>query len=325
MKRQYYSLLLLIGLAFCMASCGDDDYEIPGAKTNLQNDCIKRTLGPNLVGGKIEFAYAMALGKEHGNLVSARVEASIAGSSDTYLEHRSFYTGGDGNDVGVTVGSPSATNGKTTEVTFVKDTCASTLRYYYVIPEEARGQNVNFTFSAKDSNGKTVSYKMGPYSISAMDMKLDMVMKNNSYFSITDMAVYDNLNAADATKIDIIYLYRKMANVNYLHSLVAPGADKEYLPDVTLPGGASNNTPLLRKYGAIDQHLARDQYGVFIDDLDFRKIDLKNAPGFIINMKKDGGVWTESADGTYRAFIYVNAVNDDKEEMTISVKRLKVK
>lgn len=326
MNRKYYSLLLIVCLALGFASCDDDGYEVPKGKTALQNDCIKRSLGPNIVGGEIEFAYAMALGKGYGTLVSAKVEASIAGASDTYLEHRSYHTGNDKNDVGVVVGSPSVTEGKTTQVTFVVDTCAATLRYYYVIPEEARGKSVSFTFSATDSNGKTVSYKMGQYGISNMDMKLDIVLTDNSYFSIVDMETYTDLVAAnDPNKVDVIYLYRRLTNVDFLHTLVAPSADEEYRPDVILPAGANNNTPLLRTYNAIDQQLARDQYGVFIDDLDFQRITFDNAPDFAVNMKKDAGVWTETADGQYRAFIYVNAVNNVKKEMTVSVKRLKVK
>lgn len=72
--------------------------------------------------------------------------------------------------VGVELGSPSETNGGVTEVHFTVDTCASTLRYYYIIPEEARGREVSFTFSAESSNGQAVNYKMGPYKISNMVM-----------------------------------------------------------------------------------------------------------------------------------------------------------
>lgn len=323
--KKIHNILFFICLTAFIWSCDDNDYEVPEGKTNLQNDCIKRSLGPNLVGSKIEFAYAMALGKDHGKLVSARVEASIAGASDTYIDNKSYHTGAGGNDIGIEVCSPSVNSGNATDITFAKDTCAATLRYYYVIPEEARGKTVSFNFSAKDSNGKTVSYHLGPYSISSMDIKLDVVMKNNSCFSIADMQSYENTNTADASKIDLVYLYRKMSTVNFLHALVTPTADKEYLPDITLPSGATNNIPIRRTYGAIDQQLARDQYGVFIDDLDFQKITFENAAEVALNMKKESGLWVESADGQYRAFIYVNSIDNDKEEITISVKRLKMK
>jgi hypothetical protein len=97
----------------------------------------------------------MALGFDAGKLTSAQVEATIPGAAGTYLEHRSYYTNSSGDDIGIVVGNPSVTNGGRTEVTFTKDTCAAALRYYYIIPEEARGKSVTFTFSAKASTGET--------------------------------------------------------------------------------------------------------------------------------------------------------------------------
>jgi hypothetical protein len=326
-KLNYYSLLALLCMSLCFVACTDDwAYQTPEAKTELQNDCIKRSLGPNLVGANIEFVYAMALGKEQGKLVSARVEATLDGATGTYLEHRSFHTGTGGQDVGVVVGDPSVTVGKVTTVNFTADTCAASLRYYYVIPEEARGKELSFTFYVTDSNGKTISYKMGPYKVSNMDMKLDMILPTDSYFSIADMAVYTAAEAlANPSKADLVYMYRRLTTVNYLHSFVSPGGGSEYLEDLVVDPSIDNVTPILKTFGAIDQHLARNQYGVFIDDLDFHKIDFSNAPSFGINLKKDAGVWVETANGEYRAFIYVNNVNNVKREMTVSIKRLKMK
>lgn len=325
-KLKYYSLMTLLCMSLCFGACTEDwAYKVPNAKTELQNDCIKRTLGPNLVGANIEFAYAMAIGNENGKLVSARVEASMAGANGTYLEHRSFHTGTGGQDVGVVVGSPSVTEEKVTTMNFVADTCAATLRYYYTIPEEARGKEVTFAFYVTDSNGKTISYKMGPYAVSNMDMKLDMVLPTDSYFSIADMAVYSADEAlANPSKADLVYMYRRLTTVNYLHSFVSPGGS-EYLEDLVVDPSVNNKTPILKTFGAIDQHLARNQYGVYIDDLDFQKINFSNAPFFGINLKKDAGVWVETANGEYRAFIYVNNVNNVRREMTVSIKRLKMK
>jgi len=327
MKLKYFNFIFLISMALMVASCQEDEYSIPAAGTDLQNDCIKRSLGPNVVGLNIEFAYAMALPKAQGKLVSAQVEASIAGASGTYLENRSFYTNSSGVDVGITVGNPSVTNGTKTEVTFAKDTCASTLRYFYTIPEEARGKSVSFKFSAKDSNGKTVSYDMGPYTVAKMDMKLDMVLSdnNNMYFSIADMAVMNAAAAAaNPSKVDLVYLYRSYTTVSFLHALVSP-ANTEYLPGVTLPSGASNSTPFWKVYGLRDQQLARLQYGIYVDDLDFTEKDFAGAPNFGINMKAESGAWVQTADGAYRAYIFVNKVDNTKKEMTISVKRYKIK
>lgn len=324
MQLKHYSLTLLTILALFFTACQEEEYSLPDAKTGLNNDCIKRTLGPNVVGLNLEFAYAMALPQAEGKIISAQVEASIAGAPATYLEHRSFYTNGSGVDVPVTVGSPSVNSGTKTEVVFTADTCAATLRYFYIIPEEARGKTVKFTFSAKATNGQTVTYEMGPYSITNMDMKLDLLLSdnNNSYISIADMAVYNAATAAtNAANIDLVYLYRAITGITFNHALVAPASSADYLPGITLPAGVNKSTKIWRVWALRDQHLARLQYGVFIDDLDFQKLDFSGAPDYAINLRAESGTWVETADGKYRAYVYINKIDNGKKEMTISIKR----
>lgn len=328
MQLKYYSIIFLTCLTLFFAACQQEEYTVPAAGTELQNDCIKRSLGPNVVGLNIEFVYAMALPQSKGKLVSAQVETSISGAAGTFIENRSFYTNSSGQDIGVTIGSPSVNSGTKTEITFNKDTCAATLRYFYVIPEEARGKTVTFKFSAKASNGQMVSYDLGPYAISQMDMKLDVVLSdnNNSYLSIADMAVYNATAAAmNPDKIDLVYLYRSITGINFLHALVSPAADSQYLPDIALPSGVNKSTPFLKVYGLRDRHLARLQYGIYVDDIDFQKLDFTNSPDFGINMKLEAGAWVETADGKYRAYIFVNKVDNTKKEMTVSIKRYTMK
>jgi len=328
MQRKYFSLILLMVVVLFFSSCQDEEYAIPLAKTGLNNDCIKRSLGPNIVGMNIEFAYAMALPVTAGKIVSAQVEATIGGATGTYLENKSYYTNGSGVDVGIVVGNPSVTTATKTEVTFSKDTCAATLRYFYYIPEEARGKSVSFTFSAKSNNGESVTYAMGPYVISKMDMKLDLVLSdnNNSYLSIADLAVYNAATAvANADKIDLVYLYRAITGISFLHALVSPAASPEYLPGITLPAGVNKSTKVSKAWALRDFNLARLQYGIYIDDLDFQVIDLKDAPNYAINTKAEAGVWIETADGKYRAYVYVNKVDNTAKTMTVSIKRLQIK
>jgi hypothetical protein len=324
MQRAYLlNISFLLSLFFMMA-CQEEEYAIPEAKTNLQNDAIKRTLGPNMVGLNMEFAYAMALPASKGKLVSAQVEASIAGATGTYLENQSYYTGGDGRDVGVKIGEPSVTEGKITRVNFSEDTSAATLRYFYVIPEEARGKTVTFNFSAKSSNGETVSYAMGPYTIAKMDMVLDLAVKDGdtSYISIADMAVYNAADAAArADKIDLVYLYRSIPNITFAHALVAPAADAQYLPGVTLPAGVNRSARIRKVWNLRDRHLADDQFGVYIDDLDFQQLDLSGAPNYAVNLRAEAGAWVETADGKYRAYIYMKKVDNTNKSATICMKR----
>jgi hypothetical protein len=291
MKLKYiYQLSGFFLLLIFAIACEDDKYVVPSAKREFQNDAIKRSLGPNLVNGTLEFAYAMALPADMGKIVSAQVEASHPGASGTFLEHRAFSTDGGGNDKPVQIAEPSSTEANITNLTFTRDTFAVTLRYYYKIPDVARGQSVSFTFSAKDSNGKTVSKEMGPYTIASMDMTLDSIVTDNTdmYISISDMAIYNAAQAAaNPEKIDLVYLYRAIPNINFAHALVAPAASSIYLPDVALPAGVNNNTKVIKTLNLRDQQLARLQFGVFIDDIDFEKLDTSTAANFAINLRAE--------------------------------------
>ena len=64
-------------------SCSKKEYKIHTPKDVLQNDCIKRTQGPNIVGQTIEFAYAMAILAEKGKL---KVKMVLTGEG-TSLKH----------------------------------------------------------------------------------------------------------------------------------------------------------------------------------------------------------------------------------------------
>ena len=320
---------LLAVLLLTMAGCKKEEYALPTAKEELQNDAIKRTLGPNLVGEQIEFAYAMALLPSKGKLVSALVEATIEGAPGTYLEHRSFHTKDDGTDVGVEVAQPSTNQKGITTVTFNKDTSAATLRYYYVVPEAARGKTVSFTFSAKSSNGESVSYKMGPFNISKMDVAKGLTVTNaaKAFISITDMAVYTAAEAVGKeSQIDLVYLYRSFTTSTFNHALVSPGADAQYRPDFTLPASMNNSTKVQKVFNLQDYNLQlvapeQRKYGIFVDDMDFEKLNISNAANFAIDLKAESGVWVETADKKYRAYIFVNSVNNGSKSAVISIKR----
>lgn len=302
---------LFILLTALMVSCVKDEYKIPDPISEISNDAIKRTIGPSIASLPIEFVYAMAIPNSQGKLASAQVEASIEGAAGTFLEHRSYYTNTSGVDVPVTVGSPSVKDGKISKVAFTVDTNAAALRYYYVVPDEAKGKSVSFTFTVTGSNGKTASYKMGPYQISKMDIKRNIAVSNNNlaYISIQDMAAYNATNAAaNAAKIDLVYLYRATPAA-FLHGLVSPAADAQYLPGVTLPAGVNRSSKVRREFALQDRNLAQLQFGIYIDDKDFQEVDFKDVPNYAIGLKAEAGAWVETADGKYRAYIFVNSVN----------------
>jgi len=309
-KNIQFSFLVIMMLA-SMVACKKEEYTIPDPVSQLTNDCIKRTIGPSIVSLPLEFAYAMAIPKSSGKLVSAQVEASIAGATGTFLEHRSFFTNASGVDVPVLVGSPSVTVDKVTKMTYSIDTNAATLRYFYVIPEEARGQSVSFTFSVTSSDGKKASYKMGPYTISKMSIRRNLAVSNgvNAFISIEDMAVYNAAAAAAIPgKIDLVYLFRA-APTTFAHALVSPAADAAYLPGVTLPAGLNRSTKLRKVFNLQDRNLANLQFGIYVDDIDLKNVDMVDMPNYAIGLRAEAGVWVETADKKYRAYIFVNSIN----------------
>ena len=325
MQQSYIKYIsVAIILVVTTISCTKKEYKIPTPKDTLQNDCIKRTQGPNIVGQTIEFAYAMAILPEKGKLTNAKVEATIDGAAGTWMENNSYYTNNSGVDVGISVGSASATTKNVTSVTFNKDTNAATLRYYYVIPDQARGQSVSFTFSAQSSDGETVSYKMGPYTIAKMDMKKGINLTDGGlmYISIADMAAYNATDAAaKAASIDLVYLYRNITTSAFNFALVSPAADPQYMPGVTLPAGVNRSTYERKVFNLQDYNLAQLQYGIYIDDPDFQQLNMTNDPNYAINLKQEAGVWVETADHKYRAYIYFNTASTTTKNAVIGIKR----
>ena len=347
MKRKYlYNATLLLMAILVIAGCKEEEYALPVPKSGLQNDAIKRSLGPNVAGLTMEFAYAAALPPSEGLISFMRVESTIPGAAGTNLDNNAYFTNGSGVDVPVLLGEPSVTNGNLSEVAFNRDTCAATLRYSYVIPPEAKGQSVKFTFSSTDNQGRTVSYPMGPYKVAKMDIALDRNLNSNTaaFISIEDMAVYTAAEAAAIPdKIDLVYLYRVVTKIIggpngtptnvFTHALVSPAADPQYLPGVTLPAGVTKSTKLSKTFNLRYFHLTRTlATSVYIDDVDLEKLNIANAPNFAVNLKAESGMWVETQDGKYRAFIYINAVNPTTggaapgagATMRISMKRLQM-
>ncbi len=331
MKKHFFLSLWGVGslllMTLIMTSCSSDEE----SSQLLMNDCLKRTLGPNIVGNEIYFVYAIAQPYGSGHIVSANVEATIAGAEGTTLEHNSYHTNDAGTDVPVLVGNPCVNEGCNTSVTFCVDTCAAALRYHYIIPEEARGKEVSFTFTAKNNLGESVTYQMGPYTISECEVARNLTLsKSKCYISIHDLAVY-NLDEAEQCpgNIDICYLWRNMTDptdggVNFGHTFAAPAADKEWLSDLKVPTTMTNNTRLRREYGIIDAHLTdAPNYGTYIDDIDFLSIQLDDMPNYCVNMKSEGGMWVQTADGKYRAFLFINSLKSISGGV-ISIKRYKV-
>ena len=329
LMKYYYFVLL--SFALTLVACDDDPVLLMDPVSALSNDCIKRSLpvAPNIVGNEIEFAYAMAIPNELGKLSSPQVVSSIAGATGTYFDTNSYYTNSSGQEIPVKVCSDSQTNGTTTVIDFTVDTCAATLRYYYIIPEEARGKDVQFSFSVKASNGQVAEYKLGPYKISKMDMAKNLSVTNDKcYLSFLNegeaVHIYSKAdlqaNPSLAAKIDIMYAYSEKSDLS--HAFYTSSSPKEYMGGTELPSGFVNNTKMIKVYGLQDRQLSDLQYSKFIDDLDFETIDMSKCTNYILGLKEEAGAWVETADGKYRAYVYINKAS--ASEVTVSVKRYKM-
>ncbi len=122
------------------------------------------------------------------------------------------------------------------------------------------------------------------------------------------MAVYNAADAAaNADKIDLVYVYRKFTTAR----LITPWFPRLRIrisSRCSLPAGVNRNSKLIKVFNLQDYNLARLQYGIYIDDVDFQKLDFTNAPDYAINLKAEAGTWVETADGKFRAYIYINSV-----------------
>ena len=54
----------------------------------------------------------------------------------------------------------------------------------------------------------------------------------------------------------------------------------------------------------------------------FETIDMSKCTNYILGLKEEAGAWVETADGKYRAYVYINKAS--ASEVTVSVKRYKM-
>jgi len=277
----------------------------------LRDDYLMKTYGPAIVGEPMEFAYA--LGAMEGVLASATAEVNIAGAEGTGFDPNSYHVDARGNDVGVPVADVS-TEGNLSSATFTADTVVATLRYTYIVPEEARGQDISVTFSAESTTGQTVSTTIPEFTISNMTMERDIVLSDQDvcYFSVANMQGYTEAEVIAnglEDKIDLIYIYDALnpEGYKYGHALVSPGANERYFNELNVPASFRINNTLIEKQAYLwDNHFTGEVPAVYVDDIDLETYDLTGAADFILGITRRNSAFMETADGIYRAYIYVN-------------------
>ena len=330
MNRFYTIISCLFVITVLVQSCKKEDDE----KGNLTNQFIKRTTAPLIVGEKIEFAYGM--GSRNGKLSGAQAIANIPGAIGTIWEivtHRTV----NALDVTIVVGANSVTNAGTSSVSIL-DTNATTLRYFYIIPEEARGKDLSIKFSSSNKAGETATVNTPNYRISKMDMKRLIPLVGTAsgarFFSIADMKAYTQaeVDAGNLSgKIDFAYAYATTITptttaYTYGHSLVSP-AETTYFPTglgIT-PSWSKNSTSMERKLGNTfyDGQLKGDlNNSIFVDDIDLNEQEFKGSAKFALTLVADASVFMKTQDGKYTAIIYVNSINNGTSSAVISLKRI---
>ena len=67
--------------------------------------------------------------------------------------------------------------------------------------------------------------------------------------------------------------------------------------------------------------MPRNFYRTSIDDIDLRDMDMSTMPNYALDLIANDGMFIETQDGKYKAYIYVNSVRTGRVGATISMKR----
>lgn len=333
-------LIILLTVLLAGISCSKEEYV-----GILKNDCLHRSWGIHMVGEELEFAYAAAMPYGSGKIESIKVVSSIEGDENTRIDPYAYKTDSSGEDVGTQVARVvEQTNPCARKVDMIKDTCAITLRYYWHIPEAARGKSVSFDFYASADNGEVVHYRMGPITCSKQHCLTGMQADNQKcYISVEDMAVYtyDEVVAGNKT-VDIVYQYKEVktptsptggSSIGGLNKCFfsptkdASGRIRE-LSDIPLPP-VERNTKLRESAHAKDEVIEKSKWHLYITDEDFRALDFDRMgySNMVTNFVTEYNcIWIETEDGKYRAWIWVNTPSSEHTDaITFGMKRYQMK
>ncbi len=336
--KKISTLLFGLFLSVCiLSSCKKDDIE-----SDLQNDLIRKTLAPFLIGDRIEFAYG--IGNPNSMLSNVKVTASIAGATGTTIDPATYSTSPSGTSSSKLAAKDVSTNGATTSATILDGFNATTLRYSYVIPDAAKGQQVTFTFTATDRAGNTVT-TTSTCEISKMDIRRSQILESSTsgarYYSIADLKAYTEAEVTAGNlsgKIDFVYTYAATIPLStgtfaYGHSLVSTATAAAYIPSgFTFPATWTKNSTAMERKNAnavFDGHLQLQDptknvpNSNYVEDLDLQRQSFTNAINYSLAFVKDASVFMKTADGKYTAFVYIADVNATApQKITIGIKRI---
>ncbi len=317
-----YLLLYAVAVAFC-SSCSDDE-------SPLRNDLLRKDVGPVLVGNTLEFAYA--IGSTDGTPIKAvEVTASFPGAEGTGIAINSRYTNPDnGEEEEVRIATETSTEG-TVSKAYIVDTVAATIRYFYVVPEVARGSKIKFHFRSITGTGEA-TVQSPEYTVSNVEIfkNLSLSSGERSCFSLETMQSYSVAQVEEmgiAGKIDFIYTYKPTmgSGWSFAHGLVSPSNEKGYLYPVEIPSGAANRTLMEKRYWPDGQLKTSGVPTIYVDEIDLRQVALDGVTAHAYELGQDQGVLVKSHDGKYIAYLYINETSSNLKRMSFAIKRLTLK
>lgn len=333
MKKFLLSLITLSALMSCQKS----------EEQTFKCDALDRSWGIHMVGEEMSFAFASAMPYGTGKVRAVKVVASIAGAEGTGWDVNTYKTDAAGQDVPslaaeiIEQSDPCAS-----KANLIVDTCAITLRYKYVIPEEARDKDVSFIFYSANDRNEVVQYEMGPLHCSRQYCTTGLQASNSRcYISVEDMAVYTYDEVVSQNKkVDLIYAYRAVpTDSSPSGSGSTGGLNKCFmsptseaisriaeLNDVVLPP-EERNTKLRESAHAKDEVIEKTKWHLYITDEDFAAMDFSKAgySNLVTNfVTAYNCIWIETADGKYRAWMWVNTPAGAGDAITFGMKRYKM-
>lgn len=306
----------------------------------IRCDCLDRSWGIHMVGENLSFAFAGAMYPGTGTLKSFKVVATIPGDTGTGWDENTYKTSSSGEEVPTLAAKTIRQSDPcASKVDILLDTSALTLRYKYVIPEEARDKDVSFTFYASNEKGQVVAREMGPVHCSRQYCVTGLQASNTRcYISVEDMAVYtyDEVIAGNKT-VDVVYAYRAVptdsspggeGSTGGLNKcFMSPTSEAinriKELRDVKLPP-VERNTKLRESAHAKDEVIEHSKWHLYITDRDFAEMDFQRAgySNLVTNfVTAYNCIWIETEDGKYRAWMWVNTPAGGGDAITFGMKR----
>ena len=321
---KHLCLLLSVSFIFAFTAC-DDDNDSP-----LKNDLLKKSSGPILVGNTIEFAYAIG-STDQQQIKAVEITASIPGSIGTGIATHSRYTNPDnGNEEEVLIATETNTEGSLSRA-YLIDTIAATIRYFYVVPEEARGKTLKFHFRSITEKGGA-SIESPEYTVSNVDIFKDLSLSHEGFncFSLETMQAYTVAQVQEqgiAEKIDFIYTYKPIlgSGWTFAHGLVAPSNEKGYLYPIEVPTGANNKTLLEKRFWPDGQLKTSGVPTIYVDEMDLRNATFDGVTSHAYELGQDQGVLIKSYNGKYVAYLYINGTSSNTKRINFAIKRLTLK